>query len=214
VRALVADDVVLFREGLARLLSEADIEVVGQAGDADTLLNLIATTEPDVAIVDIRMPPTHTTEGLEAAERIRAEHPGVAVLLLSHHVESRHAVDLIGSGSRGVGYLLKDRVVDAAEFLDAVRRVAGGGSVIDPEVVSGLLERRRADDRLHGLTDRELEVLGLMAQGLSNLAIGERLHVNERTVESHVAGILHKLGLFPDTDTHRRVAAVLHYLRQ
>jgi DNA-binding NarL/FixJ family response regulator len=213
VRVVLADDSVLFREGLARVLAERGFEVVGQASDGNTLLEQVAENAPDVAVVDIRMPPTHTSEGLVAALQIRAERPDVGVLVLSQYVETHHAVKLIGEGRGGVGYLLKDRVSDLDEFLDAVRRVAGGGTAIDPEVVSHLVGRQRERDPLSGLTDREREVLALMAEGRSNLAVSERLFLSRKTVESHVNAIFTKLGLLPAPDDHRRVLAVLTFLR-
>jgi DNA-binding NarL/FixJ family response regulator len=213
MRVVLAEDSALFREGVARLLAEAGIDVVGQVADADALRDAVARLAPDVVIVDIRMPPTHTNEGLVAALRIRHEHPRTGVLVLSHYVETLHATKLIAERADGVGYLLKDRVADTGEFIDAVRRVAGGGSAIDPEVVSQLLSRRRLQRTVEELTDREMEVLSLMAQGLSNSAISQRLVVTPKTVESHVSNILGKLELPPDPGTDRRVAAVLHYLK-
>lgn len=217
MRVVVADDAVLFREGLARLLIDAGSDVVGQAADADELLTLIREAPrgrlPDVAVVDIRMPPTHTTEGLVAAKAIRAEHPQVGVLVLSQYIETEHAMDLLGDGAGGTGYLLKDRVSDLEGFRDAVRRVAEGGSAIDPEVIAQLVGRRRAVDPMDHLTTREREVLSLMAEGCSNRAIGSRLSLSEKTVEAHVRGIFTKLGLLPAPDDNRRVLAVLAFLR-
>jgi len=217
VRVAVADDAVLFREGLARLLIEAGFEVVGQAANADELLEIIRESPPDrvpdVAVVDIRMPPSHTVEGLEAARMIRAEYPEIAVLVLSQHIETEHAMDLLADGAGGTGYLLKDRVADLEGFRDAVRRVGEGGSAVDPEVIAQLVHRRRADDPLTELTDREREVLELMAEGCSNRAIGARLFLSEKTVEAHVRGIFTKLGLLPAQDENRRVLAVLAFLR-
>ena len=213
MRVVLADDAVLFREALASALSAAGFEVVGQAGEAGGLMRLVRALEPDVAVVDVRMPPTRTTEGLEAAERIRAEHPTVGLLILSQDVETRHVLRLLRDSPRGVGYLLKDRVGNLADFVDAVRRVAGGGSVVDPEVVSTLLGRGRQPGPLDGLTPRERQVLELMAEGRSNAAIGDRLGLTEKTVEGNVRTILSKLDLEPAAEDHRRVLAVLTYLR-
>jgi DNA-binding NarL/FixJ family response regulator/class 3 adenylate cyclase len=210
---LVADDSVLFREGVARVLQDRGFSVTGQAGDADELLEAIEHAAPDVVVTDIRMPPTNSNEGLVAAQRIRSEHPEVAVLVLSQYVETQHALRLLRDTPERVGYLLKDRVSDIDEFADAVRRIARGGSVIDPEVVSQLLGRRTEDHALEVLTDREREILGLMAEGRSNQAICERLFLSPKTVETHVGSIFSKLGLLPTTDDHRRVLAVLAYLR-
>jgi DNA-binding NarL/FixJ family response regulator/class 3 adenylate cyclase len=210
---LVADDSVLFREGVARVLQDRGFSVIGQAGDAEELLEAVEKTPPDVVVTDIRMPPTNTSEGLVAAQRIRAEHPEVAVLVLSQYVETQHALRLLRETPEKVGYLLKDRVSDIAEFADALRRIARGGSVIDPEVVAQLLGRRSEDHALDALTDREREILSLMAEGRSNQAICERLFLSPKTVETHIGSILSKLGLAPATDDHRRVLAVLTYLR-
>jgi DNA-binding NarL/FixJ family response regulator len=213
MRVVIADDAVLFREGLARVLEGAGIRVAGQAGDAEALLARVRADPPDAVVVDIRMPPTHTSEGLDAAERVRAEHPQVGVLVLSQYVETHHAMQLLAGGARGVGYLLKDRVADVAEVVDAVRRVAGGGSVIDAEVVAQLVGRRRTRDPIQELTDREREVLALMAEGRSNQAICQRLFLSPKTVEAHVRGIFTRLDLPVTPDDHRRVLAVLAFLR-
>jgi len=213
LRVVLAEDSVLFREGVARVLSDEGFEIVGAAGDANQLLDLVRGEPPDVAIVDVRMPPTNTNEGLVAAARIREEAPTVGVLVLSQYVESHHAVRLLESGSSGVGYLLKDRVADVGELADAVRRVAAGGSVIDPEVVAQLLRRPREHDPLEDLTAREREILAMMAEGRSNQAICERLFLSPKTVETHVGHIFDKLGLLPAADDHRRVLAVVAYLR-
>ncbi|HEX6677475.1 MAG TPA: response regulator transcription factor [Actinomycetes bacterium] len=213
MKVVLADDAALFRQGIARLLTDAGFEVAGQAGDVGELLQLVAKLTPQVAIVDIRMPPTHTTEGLQAAERIRAEHPQVAVLVLSQYVEPHYAIRLLGRQPAAVGYLLKDRVTDAAELAEAVMRVAAGRPVIDPAVVAVLLGRRLRHDPLAALSEREREVLALMAEGRSNQAIADQLVLTPRTVESHVRSILTKLDLAPTADDHRRVLAVLAYLR-
>jgi DNA-binding NarL/FixJ family response regulator/class 3 adenylate cyclase len=214
IRILLADDSVLFREGLARLLTDAGFRVVDQAGDADELMAKVRTVKPDLVITDIRMPPTNTTEGLDAAREIRAELSSVGVLVLSQYVEARHAVKLLEGAPDGIGYLLKDRVSDVSEFADAARRVARGGSVIDPEVVAALLGRARTRSPVEELTDREREILALMAEGRSNQAISERLYLSPKTVEAHVAHIFSKLGLLPAADDHRRVMAVVMYLRE
>jgi DNA-binding NarL/FixJ family response regulator len=215
VRIVLADDSVLLREGVAQLLSQAGFEVVGQAGDAGELLEQVETHAPDVAIVDIRMPPTHTDEGLRAAGEIRARHPGVGVLVLSQYVRPSYAFELLSDGAERVGYLLKDRVSHLDELADAVRRVGDGGTVLDPMVVSQLVGRPRGeeDDALAELSEREREVLGLMAEGRTNQAIAERLFITERTVEKHVKNIFAKLRLPASADDHRRVLAVVAYLR-
>ncbi len=210
---VIADDSVLLREGIVRLLEESDFEVVGQAGDAEDLLRKVGAHKPDVAVVDVRMPPTHTDEGLRAARRIRAEHPATAVLVLSQYVEEAYALELLSESSERTGYLLKDRISDVASFTDALRRVANGGSALDPEVVGLLLGRRRRDDPLAALTPREREVLGLMAEGRSNSGMAAALVVSERAVEKHVTAILSKLDLPPAVEDHRRVLAVLAFLR-
>jgi DNA-binding NarL/FixJ family response regulator len=213
LRVVLAEDDVLLREGLASLLERSGFEVVGQAGDGAQLLALVDAETPELVVVDIRMPPTHTAEGLEAARRIRAEHPRVGVLVLSQYVEPHHAIQLLQDGAGGVGYLLKDRVTDVNEVVDAVRRVATGGSVIDPEVVAQLVGRRRTRDPIQELTERERQVLTLMAEGRSNQAIGERLFLSPKTVEAHVHSIFTRLDLHATPDDHRRVLAVLAFLR-
>jgi DNA-binding NarL/FixJ family response regulator len=212
VRVALADDSVLLREGIARLLETAGFEVVSQAGSGEDLLRQVAMHKPEVAIVDIRMPPTHTDEGLQAAKQIRERFPGTGVLVLSQYVESAYALELLADSAEGVGYLLKDRVSDVDEFAAAVRRVAEGGSALDPTVVSQLVGRRRQRDPLEELTPREREVLELMAEGRSNQAIAERLVITLRAVEKHVTSIFSKLGLPASTDDHRRVLAVLAYV--
>jgi DNA-binding NarL/FixJ family response regulator len=213
VRVVLADDSILLREGIARLLEDAGFEVVGQAGTADELLLKVRSYSPDVAVVDIRMPPTLTDEGLHAAREIREKHPDVGVLVLSQYVETAYAMDLLAESAEGVGYLLKDRVSDVDEFASAVRRVAEGGSALDPAIVSQLVGRRRGTDPIDSLTPREREVLGLMAEGRSNAGIAERLVVTERAVEKHVTSIFGKLRLPAASADHRRVLAVLAYLR-
>jgi DNA-binding NarL/FixJ family response regulator len=213
LRVVVAEDSVLLREGIVRLLTEVGIEVAGQAGDGEELLRKVRAHKPDVAITDIRMPPTHTDEGLRAAHAIRSELPGVGVLVLSQYVEEGSAMELLADNAAGIGYLLKDRVADVDAFLDAVRRVAGGGSALDPEVVSQLLGRRRRDDPLQDLSPRERDVLARIAEGHSNRAIAEELVVTERAVEKHVTSIFSKLDLPSSGQEHRRVLAVLAYLR-
>jgi DNA-binding NarL/FixJ family response regulator len=213
VRVVVADDSVLLREGVVRLLQEDGFDVVAQSGDAEDLMRKVGAHRPDVAIVDVRMPPTHTDEGLRAAAEIRERYPETAVLVLSQIIETGSALELLTASAEGIGYLLKDRVADIDRFTEAVRRVAEGGSALDPEVVSTLLGRRRRDDPLADLTSREREVLGLMAEGRSNAAIAEGLVITERAVEKHVTSIFSKLGLSPAAEDHRRVLAVLAYLR-
>ena len=213
MRITLAEDSLLLREGMARLLTDTGFDVVSQSGDAEDLLRKVGAHKPDLAIVDVRMPPTHTDEGIRAALVIRDRHPTTAVLVLSEHLEPVYALELFANGTDQLGYLLKGRVSDLDRFLEAVRRVGDGGSVLDPEVVSQLLGRRRADDPLAELTPRETEVLALMAEGRSNRAIGEHLVVTERAVEKHITNIFSKLGLPPTTEDHRRVLAVLRYLR-
>jgi DNA-binding NarL/FixJ family response regulator len=210
---MVADDSVLFREGLAQLLEVSGFEVVGRAGDKQQLLAGVTAQRPDIVIADIRMPPTNTTEGLDAAIEIRERLPQVAVLLLSQYVETTHAVRLLEHGAGRLGYLLKDRVADVREFTDAVRRVGAGGSALDPEVVSELVVRRRRRDLVGELTERERAVLSLMAEGRSNSAIAASLHVSPKTVEGYVGAIFMKLQLEPADEDHRRVLAVVTYLR-
>lgn len=212
MRVVIAEDTVLLREGLAGLLEDAGHEVVARVGDAESLLSVVAEHDPELAIVDVRMPPTYEDEGMRAAVELRTSYPGTAVLVLSQHVESRYAADLVGSGG-GFGYLLKDRVLDVDAFLDAADRVCHGGSALDPEVVTQLLHGSRADDPLAELTPREREVLGLMAEGKTNAGIARQLWLTEKTVETHVSSILGKLGLTQSADDHRRVLAVLAYLR-
>ena len=213
MRVVVADDVMLTREGIAHLLVEAGIDVVARTEDADGLLREVRLKQPDAAIVDIRMPPTHTDEGLVAAQRIRAEHPAIGVLVLSQYVEPSYAMRLLEEHPERVGYLLKQRVFDVAVLVDALRRINDGETVIDPTIVSRLVGRQRRENPLAELTPRESEVLSLVAEGLSNGAIAGRLFVTERTVEAHVKQVFMKLGLTVDPDSHRRVLAVLAYLR-
>ncbi len=213
MRIVIGEDQVLLREGIARLLEEAGFDVVGQAGDAVDLRRKVGAHKPDVAVVDIQMPPTRTDDGLRAAIDIRSEHPCTRVLVLSQYVEERYAVDLIGECAEGVGYLLKDRVGDLDEFADAVRRVGEGGSVLDPEVVTRMLARPRHDNPMDELSPRERDVLELMAQGRSNQGIAEKLWITESAVEKHVTAIFEKLGLERDFEDHRRVLAVLAFLR-
>jgi DNA-binding NarL/FixJ family response regulator len=213
MRVVVAEDLMLTREGIVRLLRDAGIDVVGQAEDAETLMRQIAAAAPDAAIVDIRMPPTNTDEGLVAAQRIRSEHPRTGVLLLSQYVEPSYALRLLEEHPERIGYLLKERVFDVAILVDALRRLADGETVIDPTIVSRLVGRRREPDPLAALTEREREVLALVAEGLSNRGIAARLYVTERTVEAHVTQIFMKLSLDAHASAHRRVRAVLAYLR-
>jgi DNA-binding NarL/FixJ family response regulator len=214
VRVVLADDSVLLREGIARLLTEAGFEVVAQVGDGVALIEAVRAQHPDVAIIDVRMPPTHTSEGLRAAEQIRAEFgTAVGLMVLSQYVETSFALNLVSDGAGGVGYLLKDRVDDIDDFADAVRRVAKGGTAIDPEVVAQLVGRTRAHVPLDDLTEREREVLALMAEGRSNQAICDRLFLAPKTIEAHIANIFSKLELLPAPDDHRRVLAVLALLR-
>lgn len=213
MRVVVADDVLLTREGIVRLLQDAGVDVVGQARDADRLMHEVRQRRPDVAIVDIRMPPTHTDEGFVAAQSIRALYPEIGVLLLSHYAEPSYALRLIEDQPARVGYLLKERVSDIATIVDALRRIVDGETVIDPTLVSRLLGRRRRIDPLSELSDREREVLGLIAEGMSNRAIANRVFVTERTVEAHVTQIFQKLQLPQSADQHRRVLSVLVFLR-
>jgi DNA-binding NarL/FixJ family response regulator len=212
MRVVICEDLVLLRDGLASLLTDDGNEVVAAVGDGDALIAAVDEHDPKLAIIDVRLPPTQTDEGVRAAVEVRRRHPDVAILILSQYVEERYASDLLGGGSQGVGYLLKDRVADVREFLAAARRVAAGGTAIDPEVVSQLLSRRQRTDVLDELTPREREVLGLMAEGHSNGAIAERLVVTNGAVEKHVSSVFMKLGLPPTDQQHRRVLAVLTYL--
>jgi DNA-binding NarL/FixJ family response regulator len=213
MRVVIADDAVLLREGLIRLIEENGHTAVAAVGDGPALVAAVADHKPDISIVDVRMPPSHTDEGLRAAVEARAQVPGTPILVLSQYVEVSYADDLLADRAGGVGYLLKDRVSEIAEFLDALDRVAGGGTVLDPEVVGQLLVRRRRDDPLRHLTPREREVLALMAEGRSNTAIARKIVVTEGAVEKHVRNIFTKLDLPPDDEQHRRVLAVLAYLR-
>jgi DNA-binding NarL/FixJ family response regulator len=213
MRVVIADDAVLLREGAVRLLTEAGIEVVAQAGDAEDLLRKVRAHKPDVAIIDVRMPPENADDGLRAALVIREELPEVGLLLLSQYVEDRYLGELLAGGAEGVGYLLKDRIAEVERLSEAVERVSAGGSVLDPEVVAQMLGRARDEDPLDALTDREREVLGLMAEGRTNRAIASELFISERAVERHVTSIFTKLELAPTEEDHRRVLAVLTYLR-
>jgi DNA-binding NarL/FixJ family response regulator len=214
LRVVIAEDAVLLREGLSRVLTDAGMDVAGTAADAQELLHLVAATRPDVVLADVRMPPTQTTEGLQAARQIRRRWPRTAVLVLSQHVETELLFDLLADDPRGVGYVLKERVADLGQFTGAIRRVAAGESVIDPEVVARLVGRPRRDSPLETLTRRERDVLTLMAEGRSNLAISAQLWMSPKTVETHVGAIFTKLGLAPAAEDHRRVLAVLAFLRQ
>jgi len=213
MRVVIAEDSVLLRAGLVRLLEDAGFEVVGEASDAEDLLRKVRAHLPDLAVTDIRMPPTQTDEGLRAAQQIRAEMPQIGLMVLSQHLDEGYALELLQNSAEGVGYLLKDRVADIDAFVDALRRVGARGSVLDPEVVSQLLGRRRAHDPLDRLTPREREVLALMAEGRSNNAVARELVVTERAIEKHVTSIFSKLGLTAAEDGHRRVLAVLQYLK-
>jgi DNA-binding NarL/FixJ family response regulator len=213
VRVAVADDAVLLREGVVRLLREAGFDVVGQVGTGDELVRLVDADPPDVCVVDIRMPPSFTDEGLRAAAEIGERHPNVGVVILSQYDDAGYAMQLLAHGARGRGYLLKDRVMDVEEFVEAVRRVADGGSAIDPQIIANLVGRPRARSPLDDLTERERQVLALMAEGYSNGAIERKLFLSQKTVEGHVRNIFAKLGLQPEEGVHRRVLAVLTYLR-
>jgi DNA-binding NarL/FixJ family response regulator len=212
MRIVIAEDAAVIRAGLAEILTDRGHEIVAAVGDAEALKDAVAARQPDVAIVDVRMPPSHTDEGLRAAIAIRRDYPHVGILVFSQYVETRYAADLLATRSGGVGYLLKDRVANVAEFTDAVTRVAGGGTALDPEVVSGLLNASRHASALGTLTAREHDVLALMAEGRSNAAIADRIIVSERAVEKHISNIFTKLGLPPSDSDHRRVLAVLAYL--
>ena len=214
LRVVIAEDTVLLREGLRRVLTDAGLEVAGTAGDADQLVSLVQALRPEVVLADIRMPPTQTTEGLQAALEIRRRWPGTAVMVVSQHVETEHLFELLADDPRGVGYVLKEQVADIGQFTDAIRRVAAGESVIDPQVVSRLVARPRRDSPLQKLTERELAVLALMAEGRSNQAIASELYMSPKTVETHVGNLFTKLGLLPAAEDHRRVLAVLTYLRR
>ena len=213
IRVVVGEDQALVREGIVRILEHAGLEVVGVAADADDLVRKAGAHNPDVVIADIEMPPEMTDDGLRAATRIRAAHPGVGVIVLSQYLEARYALELVGDQAEGVGYLLKERVGDIRLFIDAVRRVAAGGSALDPDVVQRMVGRHREQGPLDGLTPRERDVLLLMAEGRSNQGIADQLFVTVGAVEQHVTAIFGKLGLHPDPGDHRRVLAVLHYLR-
>jgi DNA-binding NarL/FixJ family response regulator len=212
MRIVIAEDAAVIRAGLAEILTDRGHEIVAAVGDAEALKDAVAADQPDVAIVDVRMPPSHTDEGLRAAIAIRRDHPGVGILVFSQYIETRYAADLLATGSGGVGYLLKDRVADVAEFTDAITRIAAGGTALDPEVVSGLLNASRHASALGTLTAREQDVLALMAEGRSNSAIADRIFVSERAVEKHISNIFTRLNLPPSDSDHRRVLAVLAYL--
>jgi DNA-binding NarL/FixJ family response regulator len=213
MRVILVDDAPLVREGIARLLAAEGVEIAAQLSDATGLFDAVHRLQPNAVFMDVRMPPTYTSEGLRAAVELKRAHPEVGVLMLSQHLESRHAVDLLTGSEAGVGYVLKERVARPAELVDAVRRVAAGGTAVDPDVVNAVLNTRRAPDPLEFLTVRERDVLGLVAEGYSNDAIAARLVVTTRTVETHMANIFTKLGLATDEGTHRRVLAVLAHLR-
>jgi DNA-binding NarL/FixJ family response regulator len=214
MRVVIGEDVLLMREGIVHVLRDAGVEVVGQAGDLDSLLEVVRSQAPDIVILDIRMPPTYSDEGLVAAKRIAADLPDTGILILSQYVESEYATSLLAEYPEGVGYLLKERIFDPAILIDALRRIADGECVVDPTIVSRLVGRRRQRDPLMDLTDRERDVLSLLAEGLSNTAIAKRLVITERTVEAHTTQIFQKLGLEPSRESHRRVLAVLAYLRE
>ena len=207
---MIAEDSTLFREGLASLLADAGHEIVARVPDATTLMDAVRDTDPDLAIVDVRMPPDHTDDGARAASALRAAHPQLGILLLSQHIETTHSVHLVSTGA--FGYLLKDRVLDLDDFLDALQRIASGGSALDPEVVTRLISMNSAQEPMHTLTSRERDVLSLMAQGHTNAGIARRLFLSQRTVETHIASLLAKLGIEPATHGHRRVLAVLAFL--
>lgn len=214
LRVVIAEDAVLLREGLRRVLGDAGMDVVGTAADAQRLLQLVSALLPDVVLADVRMPPTQTTEGLQAAGQIRRRWPGTAVVVVSQYVETEHLFELLADDPRGVGYVLKERVADIPQFTDAIRRVASGESVIDPEVIARLVARPRRGSPLETLTERELVVLALMAEGRSNQAIAGQLWISLKTLETHIGNIFAKLGLVPAAEDHRRVLAVLTFLRQ
>jgi DNA-binding NarL/FixJ family response regulator len=212
MRIVIAEDAAVIRAGLTEILADRGHEIVAAVGDAEALKDAVTAYQPDVAIVDVRMPPSHTDEGLRAAIAIRRDHPGVGILVFSQYIETRYAADLLAGRSGGVGYLLKDRVANVAEFTDAITRIAAGGTALDPEVVSGLLSASRHASTLSALTTREQDVLALMAEGRSNSAIADRIFVSERAVEKHISNIFTKLALPPSDSDHRRVLAVLAYL--